>query len=145
VVPAPPGPHIVFGESLLTHALVWLRFGTLPAGIREIAAAADPVTRTFVVKADIGRVAPGRVQLGQTTSGGTATFSNLPPGRYFVVAGRDIAPNAAITPDFVTALQARAISFEMIAGESKSVDVRPRPPGLACLPTHSGALLERCS
>jgi uncharacterized protein (DUF2141 family) len=86
-----------------------------------------------------------RVQLGQTTSGGTATFSNLPPGRYFVVAGRDIAPNAAITPDFVAALKARAIPFEMIAGESKSVDVRPRPPALACLPTHSGALLERCS
>jgi Zn-dependent protease len=33
VVPAPPGPHIVFGESLLTHALVWLRFGTLPSGM----------------------------------------------------------------------------------------------------------------
>jgi Zn-dependent protease len=33
VVPAPPGPHIVFGESLLTHALVWLRFGALPAGM----------------------------------------------------------------------------------------------------------------
>jgi len=33
VVPATPGPHLVFGESLLTHALVWLRFGTLPAGM----------------------------------------------------------------------------------------------------------------
>src|SRR5205085_1258018 len=32
IVPATPGPHLVFGESLLTHALVWLRFGTLPAG-----------------------------------------------------------------------------------------------------------------
>src|SRR5438034_8053570 len=33
VVPATPGPHLVFGESLLTHALVWLRFRTLPAGM----------------------------------------------------------------------------------------------------------------
>jgi Zn-dependent protease len=33
LVPAPPGPHIVFGESLLTHALVWLRFGSVPAGM----------------------------------------------------------------------------------------------------------------
>jgi membrane-associated protease RseP (regulator of RpoE activity) len=33
VVPAPTGPHVVFGESLLTRALVWLRFGTLPDGM----------------------------------------------------------------------------------------------------------------
>jgi membrane-associated protease RseP (regulator of RpoE activity) len=33
LVPATPGPHLVFGESLLTHALVWLRFGTLPEGM----------------------------------------------------------------------------------------------------------------
>ena len=38
---------------------------SIPARIREIAAAADPVTRTFLVKADIGR-AP--VQLGQTAT-----------------------------------------------------------------------------
>jgi membrane-associated protease RseP (regulator of RpoE activity) len=33
LVPAPPGPHLVFGESVLTHALVWLRFGALPDGM----------------------------------------------------------------------------------------------------------------
>src|SRR3989449_5146843 len=33
IVPAPPGPHLVFGESVLTRALVWLRFGTLPDGM----------------------------------------------------------------------------------------------------------------
>lgn len=38
---------------------------TLPATIREIAAAADPVTRTFLVKADVGK-AP--VRLGQTAT-----------------------------------------------------------------------------
>ena len=33
VVPAPTGPHVVFGESLLTRALVWLRFGAVPDGM----------------------------------------------------------------------------------------------------------------
>lgn len=38
----------------------------LPATIREVSAAADPVTRTFLIKADIGR--PAGVRLGQTAS-----------------------------------------------------------------------------
>lgn len=38
---------------------------TLPASIREISAAADPVTRTFLVKADIGNAS---VRLGQTAT-----------------------------------------------------------------------------
>jgi membrane fusion protein, multidrug efflux system len=38
----------------------------LPATVREVAAAADPVTRTFVVKADIGSDA--RFRLGQTAT-----------------------------------------------------------------------------
>ena len=33
LVPAPPGPHLVFGESILTRVLVWLRFGALPDGM----------------------------------------------------------------------------------------------------------------
>jgi membrane fusion protein, multidrug efflux system len=37
----------------------------LPATVREVAAAADPATRTFAVKADIGRAA---VRLGQTAT-----------------------------------------------------------------------------
>jgi membrane fusion protein, multidrug efflux system len=41
----------------------------LPATIREIAAAADPVTRTFSVKADIGAAdAAGKLRLGQTAT-----------------------------------------------------------------------------
>ncbi|WP_372524871.1 efflux RND transporter periplasmic adaptor subunit [Piscinibacter sp.] len=40
----------------------------LGATVREIAAAADPVTRTFVVKADIGRDASNSVRLGQTAT-----------------------------------------------------------------------------
>lgn len=40
----------------------------LPATIREISAAADPVTRTFQVKADIGPAVPSGVRLGQTAT-----------------------------------------------------------------------------
>jgi RND family efflux transporter MFP subunit len=37
----------------------------LPASVREVAASADPATRTFLVKADVGRVA---YKLGQTAT-----------------------------------------------------------------------------
>ena len=40
----------------------------LPATIREISAAADPATRTFLVKADIGAGKAGSVRLGQTAT-----------------------------------------------------------------------------
>ena len=40
----------------------------LPATIREISAAADPVTRTFLIKADIGAAAVNGVRLGQTAT-----------------------------------------------------------------------------
>lgn len=39
--------------------------GTLPATVREVAAAADPVSRTFLVKADVGQ---SGVRLGQTAT-----------------------------------------------------------------------------
>ena len=41
---------------------------SLPLHVREIAAAADPVTRTFLVKADLGGAASSLVSLGQTIS-----------------------------------------------------------------------------
>ena len=40
----------------------------LPATIREISAAADPITRTFLIKADIGPAAVTGVRLGQTVT-----------------------------------------------------------------------------
>jgi RND family efflux transporter MFP subunit len=40
----------------------------LPATIREISAAADPATRTFLVKADIGGAGAAGVRLGQTAT-----------------------------------------------------------------------------
>jgi multidrug efflux system membrane fusion protein len=56
----------------------------LPATVREVAAAADPTTRTFVVKADIGKAT---VRLGQT-----ATVSIALP----VVAGVVKLPLSAV-------------------------------------------------
>jgi membrane fusion protein, multidrug efflux system len=44
---------------------LWGRPDALPATVREVAAAADPATRTFQVKADLGAAA---VDLGQTAS-----------------------------------------------------------------------------
>lgn len=44
---------------------LWGSTATMPATVREVAAAADPATRTFLVKADLG-AAP--VQLGQTVT-----------------------------------------------------------------------------
>jgi RND family efflux transporter MFP subunit len=40
----------------------------LPATIREISAAADPMTRTFLIKADIGKAAVDGARLGQTAT-----------------------------------------------------------------------------
>jgi membrane-associated protease RseP (regulator of RpoE activity) len=33
LVPLTPGAHVVFGESVLTRVLVWLRFGAIPDGM----------------------------------------------------------------------------------------------------------------
>ena len=41
---------------------------TLPATLREVSAAADPATRTFLVKADLGAVPAPGVRLGQTAT-----------------------------------------------------------------------------
>lgn len=43
----------------------WGAAQAVPATVREVAAAADPVTRTFLVKADLGRA---DLQLGQTAT-----------------------------------------------------------------------------
>jgi RND family efflux transporter MFP subunit len=43
----------------------WGASTSMPATVREVAAAADPVTRTFLVKADVGKA---DLQLGQTVT-----------------------------------------------------------------------------
>ncbi|MFO0123524.1 MAG: efflux RND transporter periplasmic adaptor subunit [Inhella sp.] len=57
-------------QAARLQARIWGLEQPLPAKVREIAESADPVTRTFVVKADIGK--PDGVKLGQTA---TAVFS----------------------------------------------------------------------
>lgn len=53
----------LLGRPGALQVRAWAGGGVLPATVREVAAAADPVTRTFLVKADLD-AAP--VQLGQT-------------------------------------------------------------------------------
>ncbi|MCE2907338.1 MAG: efflux RND transporter periplasmic adaptor subunit [Burkholderiaceae bacterium] len=57
------GMRALLGRSGALRVRPWAQSAALPATVREVAAAADPVTRTFLVRADIG-AAP--VQLGQT-------------------------------------------------------------------------------
>jgi RND family efflux transporter MFP subunit len=53
------------GKGQLTVRLWGGEARTWPATVREVAAAADPATRTFLVKADLG---PAPVSLGQTAT-----------------------------------------------------------------------------
>jgi RND family efflux transporter MFP subunit len=53
------------GRAGALKVRIWGATEALPATVREIAAAADPTTRTFLVKADLGRA---DVQLGQTAT-----------------------------------------------------------------------------
>ena len=53
------------GRAGAIKVLPWGSSTALPATVREVAAAADPSTRTFLVKADIGESA---LQLGQTVT-----------------------------------------------------------------------------
>jgi hypothetical protein len=65
-----------------------------------------------------------RVQVAQLTPGGTATFTDVPPGKYFVLAGRDFGPNRVIAPAFIESLKARAIPVEIAAGESRALNLK---------------------
>ncbi|MBL8289900.1 MAG: efflux RND transporter periplasmic adaptor subunit [Rubrivivax sp.] len=55
----------LLGRPGALQVRAWSATAVLPATVREVAAAADPATRTFLVKADLGSAA---VQLGQTLS-----------------------------------------------------------------------------
>ena len=54
------------GRAGALRVVPWGGGAPLPATVREVAAAADPTTRTFVVKADVGNSAG--LQLGQTVT-----------------------------------------------------------------------------
>lgn len=73
VVFAVPEDRVALVKRLSTEpghfsVRLWGDGSTLPATVREIAAAADPVTRTFTVKADIGVTRANGVRLGQTAT-----------------------------------------------------------------------------
>jgi RND family efflux transporter MFP subunit len=53
----------LLGKPQALTLTMWGQASSLPATVREVAAAADPVTRTFQVKADLGNAT---VRLGQT-------------------------------------------------------------------------------
>jgi multidrug efflux system membrane fusion protein len=65
VVPedAVAGIRPLLGQRAALRVRAWGQATALPATVREVAAVADPVTRTFLVRADIGQAL---VQLGQT-------------------------------------------------------------------------------
>jgi len=65
-----------------------------------------------------------RVQVVQLTPGGTASFTDVPPGKYFVLAGRDFGPNRAISRTFVESIKSRALPLEILAGESRAVNLK---------------------
>jgi membrane fusion protein, multidrug efflux system len=57
--------RLLLGKPAAVKVKPWGAAAAVPATVREVAAAADPTTRTFLVKADIGSAA---LQLGQTVS-----------------------------------------------------------------------------
>ena len=60
-----PLARALLGKPGALQVRLWGSETSVPASVREVAAAADAVTRTFTVKADVGR-AP--VRLGQTAT-----------------------------------------------------------------------------
>jgi len=59
------GMRALLGKAGALQVRPWNGGKPWPATVREVAAAADPATRTYLVKADLGRAA---VQLGQTVT-----------------------------------------------------------------------------
>lgn len=69
---AAEGMRALVGKPGALKVRLWGAAEQLPVTVREVAAGADAATRTFQVKADLGRA---RVQLGQTAS----VLVDLPP------------------------------------------------------------------
>jgi len=59
------GVRALLGKPGAVGLMLWGTATGLPATVHEVAGAADPVTRTFLVKADVGSAA---VRLGQTAT-----------------------------------------------------------------------------
>ena len=83
---------------------------TWPATVREIAAAADPVTRTFLVKADLGR-AP--VRLGQTATVTVSDPAAQPASTPSAASPAPSAATAAATPASAPASRRSTTGFTL--------------------------------
>ncbi len=80
------------GQAGALQVRPWRGSTLSPATVREVAAAADPATRTFAVKADLGKAS---VQLGQTLTvlvpGPRAEgVAKIPPSALFQNQGRSV-------------------------------------------------------
>jgi len=67
-----------------------------------------------------------RMRLAPVLPGGTTTLYEMPPGKYFIAASRDVKPAQEITPAFIESIKPRALPLEMAVGENRSVTVRVR-------------------
>ena len=85
------GMRALMGKAGAVQVSLWGQEGKpIPATVREVAAAADPVTRTFLVKADVGSTG---VRLGQTATASIALprvegVTKLPLSAVFEEQGR---------------------------------------------------------
>lgn len=85
------GMRALMGRRGAVQVTLWGQEGKpIPATVREVAAAADPVTRTFLVKADVGSTG---VRLGQTATASIALprvqgVAKLPLSAVFEQQGR---------------------------------------------------------
>jgi membrane fusion protein, multidrug efflux system len=94
----------------------------VPATVREVAAAADPATRTFQVKADVGRAA---LALGQTatvvlTRGSADPVLKLPLPAVVNAQGRNavwVLDRATMTVNTVPVTIAGAVGNELVVAE----------------------------
>ena len=101
----------LLGRTGALSVRLWAGGEPVPTTLREIAAAADPVTRTFQAKADLGRA---EVQLGQTAT---------------VVAIRPRLDEVIRLP--LTAVTAREGSASVFVLDRTTMTVRPVPVTVA--------------
>lgn len=112
-------------DTTVTEAVVV--FADRPTAVRVVVESAEniPVVNAGVLifpeDARYWSARSRRLQVGMTVPGGGATFSNVPPGRYFAVTGAEITSTMVVSPWLVTQLRPRAVPFELTAGESRTV------------------------
>lgn len=120
---------------------------TWPATVREVAAAADPTTRTFLVKADLGRApvrlgqtatvtvagpggAMGRLAASGTASGTASGATSGKPAAAAEPSGPRDRPTQALTLPLAAVFEQRGASTVWVLDRAQMV-VQARPVGVA--------------